>query len=302
MSIWVPPVGNRPGRDSVGSWIFPRLLRGHVNRLARLAKAAVCGRRIPHGHCGGARGPASFHARSACRFSRCIVWRMWGADTGFACCTFYPRPFGLLPPQIFEAPSLMTTRDPAMAALFLYSYIGCMLWRSSRGRPLNAPAAFIHLVWLMLPVRVRFAEYLLAISAIVVTYLGAEAAFSLVGLSYVPLRLQGNLPEDIRIFAQSSKAGVVPRDPVLLLGDSHAQGIGDWLLETNPNRNGAFHSAHIINWLSGRDVVTLGRGAQAPLRAWRPSRPLPMPTRSTHGMCVFHRRTSRSSTFTKVTT
>jgi hypothetical protein len=61
-------------------------------------------------------------------------------------------------------------------------------------------------------------------------------------------------------------------------------------------------SAHIINWLSGRDVVTLGRGAQAPLRAWRPSRPLPMPTRSTHGMCVFHRRTSRSSTFTKVTT
>jgi hypothetical protein len=137
----------------------------------------------------------------------------------------------------------MTTRDPAMAALFLYSYIGCMLWRSSRGRPLNAPAAFIHLVWLMLPVRVRFAEYLLAISAIVVTYLGAEAAFSLVGLSYVPLRLQGNLPEDIRIFAQSSKAGVVPRDPVLLLGDSHAQGIGDWLLETNPNRNGAFHSS-----------------------------------------------------------
>jgi len=87
------------------------------------------------------------------------------------------------------------------------------------------PAAFIHLVWLMPLVRVRFAECLLVISAIVVTYLGAEAAFSLVGLRYVPLRLWGDLPQDIRVFAQSSKAGVVPRgDSVLLLGDSYAQG------------------------------------------------------------------------------
>ena len=105
--------------------------------------------------------------------------------------------------------------------------MGLILWRvrNSRGRPRNAPAAFIHLVWLMPLVRVRFAECLLVISAIVVTYLGAEAAFSLVGLRYVPLRLWGDLPQDIRVFAQSSKAGVVPRgDSVLLLGDSYAQG------------------------------------------------------------------------------
>jgi lysophospholipase L1-like esterase len=96
------------------------------------------------------------------------------------------------------------------------------------------------------------------IASIGVTYLGAEAAFSLVGLRYVPLRLQGALPEDIRVFAQSSKTGVVPRDPVLLLGDSYAQGYGDWLLETDPNRNGSFHSAHVIHETSGRDVITLG--------------------------------------------
>jgi hypothetical protein len=107
-------------------------------------------------------------------------------------------------------------------------------------------------------VRVRVAEYLLAISAIVLTYLVAEAGFSLVGLRYIPLRLHGDLPEDVRVFAQSSKSGVVPRDPVLLLGDSYAQGLGDWLLETDPNRNGPFHSAHVINTLTGRDVVTLG--------------------------------------------
>jgi hypothetical protein len=93
-------------------------------------------------------------------------------------------------------------------------------------------------------VRVRFAECFLAISAAVLAYLVAEAAFSLVGLRYIPLRLHGDLPEDVGVFAQSSKSGVVPRDPVLLLGDSYAQGEGD--------------SAHVINRLIGRDVVTLG--------------------------------------------
>jgi hypothetical protein len=107
-------------------------------------------------------------------------------------------------------------------------------------------------------VRIRIAEWLLAISATAIAYLAAEAAFSLVGLRYVPLRLHGDLPEDIGVFAQSSKTGVVPHDPVLLLGDSYAQGLGDWLHETDPNGNGPYHSAHVINRITGRDVITLG--------------------------------------------
>jgi len=106
--------------------------------------------------------------------------------------------------------------------------------------------------------RFRLAECLLVIVSAGLTYLAAEAAFTLIGLRYIPLRLHGQLPEDIRLFAQSSKAGVVPRNPVLLLGDSYAQGYGDWLLETNPNHNGPFHSAHVIQKLSGRDVVAIG--------------------------------------------
>jgi lysophospholipase L1-like esterase len=106
--------------------------------------------------------------------------------------------------------------------------------------------------------RFRFAECLLVIVSTGVTYLAAEATFALVGLRYIPLRLHGELPEDIRVFAQSSKAGVLPRNPVLLLGDSYAQGYGDWLLETNANGNGPFHSGHVIQALTGRDVVTLG--------------------------------------------
>jgi len=58
--------------------------------------------------------------------------------------------------------------------------------------------------------RFRLADCLLVIVSTVVTYLAAEAAFALVGLRYVPLRLHGELPEDIRLFAQSSKAGVLP--------------------------------------------------------------------------------------------
>jgi len=117
-------------------------------------------------------------------------------------------------------------------------------------------------------VRIRISECILAISATAVAYLAAEAAFLLVGLRYVPLRLHLHLPEDVRVFAQSSKSGVVPHDPVLLLGDSYAQGAGDWLLETDPNRNGPFHSAHVINRLTGRDVITLGVSGAYSKDAW----------------------------------
>src|SRR5262249_36928514 len=63
---------------------------------------------------------------------------------------------------------------------------------------------------------------------------------------------------DVRVFAQSSKAGSVPRDPVILLGDSYAQGLGDWLWDTDPGWNRPFSSAHVINAVTGRDVITLG--------------------------------------------
>ena len=99
---------------------------------------------------------------------------------------------------------------------------------------------------------------LVVIVSIVVTYLAAEAAFSLVALRYVPLRLHEDLPVYVRIFAQSSKGSVVPREPVLLLGDSYAQGAGDWLRENDPSHNGSFHSAHVIHQLVNRDVITLG--------------------------------------------
>jgi hypothetical protein len=46
----------------------------------------------------------------------------------------------------------------------------------------------------------------------------------LVALRHVPLRLQQYLRQDVRIFAQSSKAGVVPL--VQELAQACAQGVG----------------------------------------------------------------------------
>ena len=84
---------------------------------------------------------------------------------------------------------------------------------------------------------------LLATASLFLTYMAAEAAFSLAGLRYIPLRLHAELPEDIRVFAQSTKDGVLPHEPIVLLGDSYAQGYGDWLLQANPDRNGPFIQA-----------------------------------------------------------
>jgi hypothetical protein len=100
---------------------------------------------------------------------------------------------------------------------------------------------------------------LLTILSVVATYAVAEAAFCVIGLRYIPLRLHADLPLDIRVFAQSSKHGVVPREPIVLLGDSYAQGSGEWLFEPDSNRNGSFHSGHIIQELTGRDVITIGQ-------------------------------------------
>jgi hypothetical protein len=77
----------------------------------------------------------------------------------------------------------------------------------------------------------------------------------------LPLRFQKYLPEDVKILAQSSKRGELPRAYVALFGDSHAAGQGDWYddaLREDAFGNPAFHSAHVIHELTGMDVVTFG--------------------------------------------
>src|SRR5262245_58463923 len=64
--------------------------------------------------------------------------------------------------------------------------------------------------------RIRAGDAILVGASVLLTYLLFEVGFSLIGLRYVPLRLQQYLSNELRPFAQSSKAGVVPRHTIVL--------------------------------------------------------------------------------------
>lgn len=85
------------------------------------------------------------------------------------------------------------------------------------------------------------------------------------GLHRLPLRWHGCLPRALRVLAQSSKRGVIPRDYAALLGDSYAEGFGDWFLDASPWRNGPFGSQHVLHERTGWDVVSLGQSGNGSL-------------------------------------
>ena len=111
-----------------------------------------------------------------------------------------------------------------------------------------------------------FANLLLAAVSFVVTVLVIEFAVSPRVWRYLPLKVHGELPRGCRVLAQSSKQSTVPEDYIALLGDSYAQGRGDWLHTVDANRNPPFHSAHLIRDATGRDVVTFGKSGAGSLR------------------------------------
>jgi hypothetical protein len=107
----------------------------------------------------------------------------------------------------------------------------------------------------------------LSAASLAVVLLVIEFGVMYFALPLVPLKLHAALPAGVRVLAQSSKAGAVPRDYIALLGDSYAQGAGDWLLTVNANRNPPFHSAHLLQERTGRDVVSFGASGAGSLRA-----------------------------------
>jgi hypothetical protein len=99
------------------------------------------------------------------------------------------------------------------------------------------------------------------------TLLVLEFVVLKLALPFTPLKLHAALPKGIRVLAQSSKRAAVPKDYIALLGDSYAQGFGDWFLATNANRNPPFHSAHLLEERTGRDVISFGASGAGSLRA-----------------------------------
>ncbi len=106
---------------------------------------------------------------------------------------------------------------------------------------------------------------ILVLSSVFFTYLLIEFFLFRILLPYSPLKLYGYIPEASRILAQSSKKATFPKDYVALIGDSYAQGEGDWLRSANISKNPDYHSAHVIYRQTGRDVISFGRSGAGSL-------------------------------------
>lgn len=106
----------------------------------------------------------------------------------------------------------------------------------------------------------RLVNFSVALVSTIVSYFLIEALFFRVVLPVADPSVRPQLPETPGVLAQSSKAHFVPRDYVAILGDSFAEGLGDALLAAGNNEARAFHAAHVIHDLTGRDVVSFGRG------------------------------------------
>jgi hypothetical protein len=99
----------------------------------------------------------------------------------------------------------------------------------------------------------------LAATSIACAYLICEFLFFRLYLPYASLNIRTHLPDTAGVLVQNSKSEFVPHNYIAILGDSIAEGVGDWLLQANGDRTKPFHSADVIRRITGRDVVSFGR-------------------------------------------
>src|SRR2546423_7226540 len=133
--------------------------------------------------------------------------------------------------------------------------------------------------------RSRLANTALVLLSLAVTYVAASFFLFRVLIGDLPINLRPHFPDLAEVFAQTSKAGTVPRDYIALLGDSYAEGQGDGLLDANGDRTKALHSAHVLHRLTGRDVISLGIGGAGSVQAM-----VRQPTRILRDGCFLYPR------------
>ena len=88
------------------------------------------------------------------------------------------------------------------------------------------------------------ANLALVLASLAVTYLAASFLILRFVYPHLSVNLRPHFPDIAEVCAQTSKAATVPRDPIVLLGDSYAEGQGDGLFNANGDRTRAQHSAH----------------------------------------------------------
>jgi hypothetical protein len=122
----------------------------------------------------------------------------------------------------------------------------------------------------------------IAINAIVVVasllaaYFVVELVFFRLLFGNIHLAARPYLPETAGALTQKTKADLVPRNYVAILGDSYAEGWGDEALKAGDDFSRFFSAADVIHALTGRDVVTFGKAGAGSAEAFvmLPSRAL----------------------------
>jgi hypothetical protein len=98
----------------------------------------------------------------------------------------------------------------------------------------------------------------LAVVSTLVSYVVLETLAWRPHLQLVPLSLHQQLGF-LDVLAQPSKAATLPKPGyVAIIGDSYAEGLGDWMMRVVYDGNPDFHAGHLLHRLSGRDVLSFG--------------------------------------------
>lgn len=92
---------------------------------------------------------------------------------------------------------------------------------------------------------------------ILLTYSFLEFAVWRNILDQLPLSIHKELGR-LQLYAQSSKQGVRPKNYIMIIGDSYAEGLGDWLMKVVGQGNPDYNAAHIIHNLTEKDVISIG--------------------------------------------
>lgn len=72
--------------------------------------------------------------------------------------------------------------------------------------------------------------------------------------------------EGVHPILQSSKKSVVPENYIGLLGDSYAQGMGDWATQEMSKPMARYGSANLLHEMTGRDVISFGAAGAGSVR------------------------------------
>jgi len=102
----------------------------------------------------------------------------------------------------------------------------------------------------------------LLIFSIILSYFLAEILFFGYLMPIIPLDNHKYIPEEIHYLAQSSKKFSIPKNYILILGDSYAEGYGDWLLSSNARKNPPHSTSHLINTNLNQDVINFGHSGR----------------------------------------